>query len=198
MLASPVMLAFQLLIYAGGIMVLLLFAIFLLERRAGPITASNHYVLPAGFTAALLTIVLVGALRLETFRDRSLREPPLEVQVPAGAESQPQWFGYYRVTEPEGGAPAQVLPGQQPSSNVARTGFYFLTYYLLPFELTSLILVVAMVGAILLARREKGWVAAGRLVERPGTATAGTGDREPGTAGTATAGTGDREPEGAQ
>jgi len=79
MMASPVMLAFQLLIYAGGIMVLMLFAIFLLERRAGPITAANHYVLPAGFIAGLTAVTILGALTTESFRNRELRPPPLEL-----------------------------------------------------------------------------------------------------------------------
>lgn len=164
MLASPVMLAFQLLIYAGGIMVLLLFAIFLLERRTGPIMAANHYVLSSGLIAGLTAITILGALRTETFRDRQFRPPPLEVSYDQGSGE--MWFGYWN--------PNTLASEQQPSSNLRRTGFYFLTYYLLPFELTSLILVVAMVGAIIIARREKGWVAAGRIPEpRPSGGTEG-------------------------
>jgi NADH:ubiquinone oxidoreductase subunit 6 (subunit J) len=171
LLASPVMLAFQLLIYAGGIMVLLLFAIFLLERRAGPITAANHYVLPAGLIAGLTAITILGALRTESFANRDLRPPPLEMRDASGVD---QWYAWDPNPEPG-------QTGERPSSNIKRTGFYFMTYYLLPFELTSLILVIAMVGAIMIARREKGWVAAGRIPERQG-----TGDRGQGT-GTATA-----------
>jgi NADH-quinone oxidoreductase subunit J len=173
MLASPVMLAFQLLIYAGGIMVLLLFAIFLLERRAGPITAANHYVLPAGLIAGLTAITILGALRTESFANRDLRPPPLELTGVSGADTD-EWYAWEPNPEPG-------ESGERPSSNIKRTGFYFMTYYLLPFELTSLILVIAMVGAIVIARREKGWVAAGRIPERQG-----TGDRGQGT-GTATA-----------
>jgi NADH-quinone oxidoreductase subunit J len=156
-MASPVMLAFQLLIYAGGIMVLMLFAIFLLERRAGPITAANHYVFPAGLIAGLTAIAILGALQTESFRNRELRPPPLEMRDRATGEE--SWYGYYdKETQ---------TAGEQPSTNLRRTGFYFLTYYLLPFELTSLILVVAMVGAIVIVRREKGWVAAGKIPGPP-------------------------------
>jgi len=152
MLASPMMLAFQLLIYAGGIMVLLLFAIFLLERRSGPITAANHYVAPALLISALVAIILLGAIRQSDFRWRQLRPPPVELTSSEGAEASGYWYAW--------------RTGEEQAANVRRTGLYFMTYYLLPFELTSLILVISMVGAIIMARREKGWVAAGRTAAR--------------------------------
>jgi len=163
-LASPIMLAFQLLIYAGGIMVLLLFAIFLLERRAGPITSASHMVLPAALIAGIMGVVLVGAV-CQTKRDfqqerNKLTAPATEVVRSAGGLPD-RHYAYYDKETGE--------PGEQKDSNVRRTGFYFLTYYVLPFELTSLILVIAMVGAIIIARRDKGWVAAGKI----------TGDPEP-------------------
>ena len=149
MLASPVMLAFQLLIYAGGIMVLMLFAIFLLERRTGPIVAANHHVVPAALVALVTAVVILRAVPEEKFEKRFLPAPPFELQSQDMPSDTGKWYAWDA--------------GQQPSTNVRRTGFYFLTYYLLPFELTSLILVIAMVGAIVIARREKGWVAAGRI-----------------------------------
>jgi NADH-quinone oxidoreductase subunit J len=148
MLGSPVMLAFQLLIYAGGIMVLLLFAIFLLERRTGPITAASHYVVPALLISGLVAVILLGAIRQADFRWRQFQAPPVELTQSDAAEPSGHWYAW--------------RTGEEKSSNLRRTGFYFMTYYLLPFELTSLILVIAMVGAIIMARREKGWVAAGR------------------------------------
>ena len=161
-LASPIMLAFQLLIYAGGIMVLLLFAIFLLERRTGPIVSGSHMVLPAGLIAAITGVVLVGAV-CQTKRDfqqerNKLPAPGAEVARNAG-DLPDRYYAYY---DEETGQ-----EGEQKDSNVRRTGFYFLTYYVLPFELTSLILVVAMVGAIIIARRDKGWVAAGKIPGEP-------------------------------
>jgi NADH-quinone oxidoreductase subunit J len=164
-LASPVMLAFQLLIYAGGIMVLMLFAIFLLERRAGPISAANHYVIPAALIAGLTAVTILGALQTESFGHRELRPPPLELAP--SAEGAGGWYGYQD--------PQTHESREQPSTNVKRTGFYFLTYYLLPFELTSIVLVVAMVGAIIIARREKGWVAAGRMTGTPTAGIQGSG-----------------------
>jgi NADH-quinone oxidoreductase subunit J len=155
LLSAPVMVAMQILIYAGGITVLLLFAIFLLERRAGPIRASNHYVIPAALTAGLVAVIMLTSIQMADFRYRSFRPPAIEVTSGQGRNAQPSWFAY----ETPSGETREL-----PSSNLRRTGFYFLTYYLLPFELSSLVLVVAMVGAIIMARREKAWTAAG--VER--------------------------------
>jgi NADH-quinone oxidoreductase subunit J len=152
LLSAPVMVAMQLLIYAGGITVLLLFAIFLLERRAGPIVASNHYVMPAVLIAALMGVILLAAIRTADFRYRNFRPPPIEITSGQGKDAHPSWYAY----ETPDGQTTELA-----ASNVKRTGFYFLTYYLLPFELSSLVLVIAMVGAIIMARREKGWTAAG-------------------------------------
>ena len=174
MLRSPTMLAFQLLIYAGGIMVLMLFAIFLLERRTGPIFAAHHQIIPAGLVAGLTVLAIIGAVRSEKFSNRELRRPPVEVIY---EQDGPGWYAYDGMTSPL---------GESPSTNVRRTGFYFLTYYLLPFELTSLILVIAMVGAIIMARRDKGWVAAGRMPEGDG----GTATADGGAAPTTAAGRG--------
>lgn len=168
MLASPVMLAFQLLIYAGGIMVLLLFAIFLLERRTGPITAANHYVLPALLISGLVAVILLGAIRQADFRWRRFQPPPIELTRPDAPDTSGYWYAW--------------RTGEQKPSNLRRTGFYFMTYYLLPFELTSLILVISMVGAIIMARREKEWIAAGRAPIGPDSPPDETGDREAGEA----------------
>ncbi len=157
LLSAPVMVAMQILIYAGGITVLLLFAIFLLERRTGPLTAAHHYVVPAALTAGLVAVILLASIRMADFRYRNFRPPVIEVITRQGQNASPAWFAYER---PNGET------GEMPASNLKRTGFYFLTYYLLPFELSSLVLVVAMVGAIILARREKAWTAAGVEHER--------------------------------
>jgi len=55
-------------------------------------------------------------------------------------------YGYAR---PAGGA-----GGGLPFTNVERLGWLLYTDYLVPFELASMLLLVAMIGAIVLARRE--------------------------------------------
>ena len=81
-----------------------------------------------------------------------------------GGEGGSEWYAY--ALEPSEDGQSTVAKPMK-GANVRRTGLYFLTYYILPFELTSLVLVVAMVGAIIIARREKGWVAAGKIPGPP-------------------------------
>jgi NADH-quinone oxidoreductase subunit J len=52
---------------------------------------------------------------------------------------------------------AVPLPGEGPNTmaNLRELGLALFNQYLLPFEVTSILLLVAMVGAIVLIRREK-------------------------------------------
>jgi NADH-quinone oxidoreductase subunit J len=104
----------QLLIYVGGILVLILFAV-LLTNKIGELKLSN---LSSGvMVAAPAAVALLGML----------------VQ----AATQTKW----PVTE------AAAAP------TTARLGDAFLMEYLLPFELASLVLLMALVGAMVIARR---------------------------------------------
>jgi NADH-quinone oxidoreductase subunit J len=53
-------------------------------------------------------------------------------------------------------APAQVVPSAAlpVSGNTEEVGWLLYTSYLIPFEIASMLLLVAMIGAILLAKRE--------------------------------------------
>ena len=109
----------QIAVYAGAIMVLFLFAIFVLipgkeETGPDPRRAYRILALPVGGALlALLTIVLAAA--------------------------------------PRGPAPPAAAPDGVES--IARLLF---TDYLFPFEVTSVLLLAAMVGVLLLSRRREG------------------------------------------
>ncbi len=104
----------QLIVYVGGILVLILFAV-LLTREITDIRISNLSVsLLAGLPAALLTLALILQV--------GLRAP------------------FPRAT-------AAVAP------TVHRIGDALLRDYLLPFEIASVVLLVALVGAMVIARR---------------------------------------------
>lgn len=104
----------QMLIYVGGILVLILFAV-LLTNKIGSVNVSNGSVnMIAGAAGALGLLLMLAKVILET-----------------------EW----PKTE------AAAAP------TTARLGDAFLREYLLPFELASVLLLMALIGAMVLARR---------------------------------------------
>jgi len=116
MLGAEFLAAAQVIVYAGAIMVLFVFAIMVLipgkeETGPDPRRAARLLALPVGALLLLLLVfVIVGRLR---------------------------------------GAPT----AGGPSGSVPALGRLLFTSYLFPFELTSVLLLAAMVGVLLLARR---------------------------------------------
>jgi NADH-quinone oxidoreductase subunit J len=116
MLGAEFLAAAQVIVYAGAIMVLFVFAIMVLipgkeETGPDPRRGARLLAVPVGaLMFLLLTIVVAG-----------------------------RWSG------PRGPA--------GPSGNVAAIGRLLFTSYLFPFELASVLLLAAMVGVLLLARR---------------------------------------------
>lgn len=110
--------AAQVLLYVGGITILLLFAIMLTSRiSARGLKIMNEQV----GVAALVVFAIFGLMVFANLK----------------------------------GFPA-VTPPDTVSENTASIGKLLLTTYVLPFEVVSLLLLAAMVGAIILARRERG------------------------------------------
>jgi NADH:ubiquinone oxidoreductase subunit 6 (subunit J) len=108
--------AVQLLIYVGGILILIIFAVMLTHR----ITDVNITNRAAGRIPALILIGIFLFLLIHT-----VRETP-----------------WARVKE--------IV--YQPT--IAKIGDLFLGHYLLPFELASLVLLAALIGAVVLSRKE--------------------------------------------
>ena len=116
--------AVQVLVYAGAIMVLFLFVIMLLNLgRAGPSDMAG-----AGRRVVAGAAGLVLAGELLVFR---LAVPPGDLVLPAGTVS--------HIVEEQGAVVAVAKPLFQT--------------YLVPFEVTSLMLLAAIVGAVVLAKR---------------------------------------------
>ena len=108
--------AVQVLIYVGGILVLILFAV-MLTHRITDVEITNRAV---GRLPGLMVVGVFLALLIQT-----IRETP-----------------WVKVKE----------LAHQPTT--ARIGDLFLETYLLPFELASLVLLAAMIGAVVLSRKE--------------------------------------------
>lgn len=117
MLGAEFLAAAQVIVYAGAIMVLFVFAIMVLipgkeETGPDPRRPWRLVAVPVGALLGLQLVVVVRALR--------------------------------------GGAPPGAPPVPGSVEALARLLF---TQYLFPFELTSVLLLAAMVGVLLLARR---------------------------------------------
>ena len=108
--------AVQLLIYVGGILILILFAV-MLTHRISDVEITNR---AAGRIPAVIITGVFLVLLLQTLRDT----PWVKVK--------------------------EVL--YQPTT--AKIGDLFLQTYLLPFELASLVLLAAMIGAVVISRKE--------------------------------------------
>ena len=118
-LNADFLMAVQLIVYVGGILVLILFGVMLSRR----VKVSE---LPVGFkprSIGALGTVLVG-------------------------------FVLWKVTI----RPTDLYPlngsGPADSSTIADIGSLFLTKFLLPFEFVSVLLLGALIGAVILARKE--------------------------------------------
>jgi len=131
--------AMQVLVYAGAVMVLFLFVIMLLnlgrpesDLKRGP-AVLVAVVLAAGLVAALLAV-----------RDTST--VTLAVQVGRGGPASSP-----NALLPGGGAVESPASFANAIGAVARPMF---EVYLIPFEITSILLLAAAVGAVVLAKRK--------------------------------------------
>ena len=109
----------QILVYIGGILVLLMFGIMLTSKQTNvDVKSSVMQTLPA----SVLTAALAGTM--------------------FGIFWNTQWFN--------GGVAKQEI-----TTTTQTLGMLMLTDFLLPFEVASIVLLVAIVGAAMIARKEK-------------------------------------------
>jgi NADH-quinone oxidoreductase subunit J len=121
MLEAPFMAAIQVMVYAGAIMVLIVFVIMLLNLGTATRKKVTHSVAGSAALAALM-FLLVGY-----FLNRS--EP----------------------TGMTGGITSEVVSKIGHTELIGKALF---VDFLLPFEITSILLLVAIIGAVVLAKRE--------------------------------------------
>jgi len=122
LLGAQFLAAIQVLVYAGGIVVLYLFVVMLVNLKRPPEAHQDpHRRTNLGFGLAAAVLIELGAISA---------------------------YGYAR--------PAQAVPAQNfpVTGNTEQIGWLLYTSYLIPFEIASMLLLVAMIGAIILAKRE--------------------------------------------
>ena len=121
MLYAPFMAAVQIMVYAGAIMVLILFVIMLLNLGT---EARKRYTHGVVWAAVASLLVLINVM----------------VFVKRG-----------QVTGDEGDITTTAILNYGHTELIGRTMF---TEFLLPFEIASILLLVAIVGAVILAKKE--------------------------------------------
>lgn len=115
----------QVVVYVGGVLVLILFALMLSSREGLNALQANE----DGSLVRKVSAALIAAGFLFVF-----------LRILSTENSLPAWMG--------GGVPA-------PENAVKQLGVQLMSTYLLPFEVISVFLLMALVGAAHLARKER-------------------------------------------
>src|SRR5712671_8022175 len=123
LLGAEFLAAIQVLVYAGGIVVLYLFVVMLVNLKRPPEAHSDpHRRTNLGFGLAAAVLFELGIIAV-----RSSGEPVRPIAAVATA----------------------AIP---VAGNTEQVGWMLYTSYLIPFEIASMLLLVAMIGAIVLAK----------------------------------------------
>ena len=125
LLGAQFLAAIQILVYAGGIVVLYLFVVMLVNLKRPP----EEYRDPR--RRSMLGVALSGAVLLEL-----------------GA------IAFWSRSNPAPALAAGTAAAMPVTGNTEQVGWLLYTSYLIPFEIASMLLLVAMIGAIVLAKRE--------------------------------------------
>ncbi len=134
--------------------------------------AGLFVLLGAEYIAMTLVIVYVGAVAVlflfvvmmlnvnfEKFRAGFIRMLPLGIGLAAVLFAELGGLLYASLIHPAPTAPAAVpIPDAAEVQNVVAIGSVLYTRYMLPFILSGLILLVAMIGAIILTHRQRAGV----------------------------------------
>jgi NADH-quinone oxidoreductase subunit J len=122
LLAAEFVAVIQVLVYAGGIVVLYLFVVMLVNlQRPAEVYQDPNRRAKLGLALSVAVLFELAAISMYTYVRPS---PPMATTA---------------------------IP---VSGNTEEVGWYLYTNYLIPFEVASMLLLVAMIGAIVLAKRE--------------------------------------------
>jgi NADH-quinone oxidoreductase subunit J len=121
-LAAEFLAVIQVLVYAGGIVVLYLFVVMLVHQKRAP-EAHHDPHRKSGLGVMLAAAILAEVTAIVVYTASSPSATPVPTMAPA------------------------------VSGNTEQVGLVLYTDYLVPFEVASILLLAAMVGAILFARK---------------------------------------------
>ncbi len=143
--AAEFVAAVQVLVYAGGIMVLFLFVVMLINYRHLPEERMTSKVWLGGIGVGLALFVLfISLVRTGAYAD----------QVPDADRKLTTITGPYLAQHPTDPGKLVRRHGPRANHNAEAVAMALYTDYLVPFEVASLFLLVAMIGAIVIGKRE--------------------------------------------
>jgi len=126
----------QIIVYSGAILILFLFVIALLSSGVAPFLVGPDRMPKIAYPAIALVVIALGALTWALGKSVVVAPPISPSGSPVGPAGAANVFG-----------------------SVADFGTALFTTYLLPFEITALILMVAVIGVVLLAGDQTPYVA---------------------------------------
>ena len=148
--------AVQVIVYAGAIVVLFLFVIMLLgvdrveNLRTEPLGGQRP--LAAGIGVAVLVLALLFTIAASS---GGFGGDTVATGRPAAVA--PEFDSCTAVPKAlEGSGAAVACDGPEPISNIRQVAWWVFTDYVWAFQLTGLLLTVAVVGAVVLARQRGG------------------------------------------
>jgi len=119
-----------------------------------------YIMLQAEFVAGIQVLIYAGAITvlilfviMLTEGGSGIAVRQMNAQVPLGAMAA-LWLAFL-ILVVLFRTPWPVASGQPPAYNAAAVGSAFLSSYVLIFEVTSLVLLLSLIGAIVIARREE-------------------------------------------
>lgn len=137
--------AVQVLVYAGGVMVLFLFVVMLINYRHLPEERLLSPVWMGGIGVGIAVFVLLATI----VRGGAYQDP-----VPDAARKLATVRETYLTEHPTNPDMLVRRTRERENRNAEAVGMELYTKYLVPFEVVSLFLLVAMIGAIVIGKRE--------------------------------------------
>jgi NADH:ubiquinone oxidoreductase subunit 6 (subunit J) len=146
LLGAHLMFALQLVVYVGAITVLIIFAVILLEDEARQrLPRFLRYRIPLRYKPATDLVLYYYSGMQHVLGGLVAAGMMAVVLIAAIAEA--GWYHQWKPLQPEDGT-------HFIGDNARLIGELFLTRYLLPFEVASVVLLATLVGAVVLARRD--------------------------------------------
>ena len=152
--------AVQVIVYAGAIVVLFLFVIMLLgvdqdeDLSVEPIAGQRPAALLIGGAVLVLSVIFVAV----SVDEGATGARALTAEKVDSITNTTESATGVLIDDVEGAGDAQV-DGREANPNITQLGRALFTDYVFAFEVTALLLTIAVVGAVMLARRPKGELA---------------------------------------